>query len=108
MLREIIEKRRREKGLTLATLSSKSGVSIAHLGRIERGEHSPSGQVLRKLSKPLGFTEIELFKLAGFLSPDEVDDRMENLKVELKKEIARSLIQLFHKVDAFNAKVKEP
>ena len=46
-----------------------SGVSPSHLGRIERGERFPSAAILRKLAKPLGFEEDELFTLAGYLSP---------------------------------------
>ncbi len=46
-----------------------SGVSASHLGRIERGERFPSASVLRKIAKPLGFEEDELFTLAGYLSP---------------------------------------
>ena len=46
-----------------------AGVSASHLGRIERGERFPSGSVLRKIARPLGFEEDELFTLAGYLSP---------------------------------------
>ena len=46
-----------------------SSVSPSHLGRIERGERYPSGSILRKIAKPLGFKENELFTLAGYLSP---------------------------------------
>jgi len=46
-----------------------SGVSASHLGRMERGDRFPSAHVLRKIAKPLGFDEDELFTLAGFLSP---------------------------------------
>ena len=45
-----------------------SGVSASHLGRIERGERFPSAHILRKIAKPLGFGEDELFTLAGYLS----------------------------------------
>ena len=55
--------------LTLQELSSVSGVSPSHLGRIERGERFPSASILRRLAKPLGFEEDELFTLAGYLSP---------------------------------------
>jgi transcriptional regulator with XRE-family HTH domain len=55
--------------LTLQELAAASGVSSSHLGRIERGERFPSARILRKISKPLGFDEDELFTLAGFLSP---------------------------------------
>ena len=44
-------------------------MSSSHLGRIERGERFPSARILRRIAKPLGFNEDELFTLAGFLSP---------------------------------------
>ena len=49
-------------------LAANSGVSASHLGRIERGGRFPSAHILRKIAKPLGFNENELFMLAGFLS----------------------------------------
>ncbi len=55
--------------LMLQELAAASGVSPSHLGRIERGERFPSARILRKIAKPLGFDEDELFTLAGFLSP---------------------------------------
>lgn len=54
--------------LTLHQLSLASGVSISHLGRIEKGERYPSATILQKLAKPLGFEENDLFTLAGYLS----------------------------------------
>ena len=55
--------------LTLRELMELTGVSASHLGRIEGGERFPSASVLRKIAKPLGFEEDELFTLAGYLSP---------------------------------------
>jgi len=55
--------------LTLQKLSLMSGVSISHLGRMERGERFPSVMILRKIAEPLGFGEGELFTFAGYLSP---------------------------------------
>ncbi len=55
--------------LTLRGLATASGLSPSHLGRIERGERFPSAYILRRIAKPLGFDESELFTLAGFLSP---------------------------------------
>ena len=54
--------------LTLQELSGISGVSSSHLGRIERGERFPSASILRRIARPLGFEEEELFTLAGYLS----------------------------------------
>ena len=55
--------------LTLQQLAAASGVSASHLGRIEKGQRFPSASILRRIAKPLGFDEDELFTLAGYLSP---------------------------------------
>jgi len=68
-LGEIIRQQRVSIPLTLQELASQSSTSPSHLGRIERGERFPSARILRKVAKPLGFEEDELFTLAGYLSP---------------------------------------
>ena len=68
-LGRILKQQRIAIPLTLQELATTSGVSSSHLGRIERGERFPSAHVLRKIAKPLGFEEGELFTLAGYLSP---------------------------------------
>ena len=68
-LPRIIKQQRIMRELTLQKLSAMSGVSQSYLGRIERGERFPSAHVLRKIAKPLGFGEGELFTLAGYLAP---------------------------------------
>jgi len=68
-LGRLIKQQRFMNKLTLRQLSDKSGVSPSHLARIERGERFPSGCILRKIAKPLGFDESELLILAGYLSP---------------------------------------
>ena len=68
-LGKIIRQQRAAMPLTLQELATSSGVSPSHLGRIERGERFPSASILRKIAKPLGFEEDELFTLAGYLSP---------------------------------------
>jgi transcriptional regulator with XRE-family HTH domain len=68
-LGKILKQQRITVPLTLQELAASSGVSSSHLGRIERGERFPSARILRKIAKPLGFDEDELFTLAGFLSP---------------------------------------
>ncbi len=66
---EIIRQQRVAIPLTLQELAQKAGVSPSHLGRMERGERFPSARILRRIAKPLGFDEEELFTLAGYLSP---------------------------------------
>ena len=68
-LGRILKQQRVALPLTLQELAIASGVSSSHLGRIERGERFPSAHILRKIARPLGFDEDELFTLAGFLSP---------------------------------------
>ena len=65
---KIIKRQRVLVPLTLKELSDMTGISPSHLGRIERGERFPSARILRKIAKPLGFAEDELFTLAGYLS----------------------------------------
>jgi len=67
-LARIIKQQRISIPLTVRELGARSGVSPSHLGRIEGGERFPSGLILRKIAKPLGFEENELFMLAGYLS----------------------------------------
>jgi len=63
-----LKQRRLSLELTLRELAAKSGVSSSGLGRVERGDRFPSGHILRKIAKPLGFAEIELLTRAGYLS----------------------------------------
>ena len=67
-LSSMIRQQRLSRSLTLRELAAKSGISTSHLYRIERGERLPSAHILRRVAKPLGFEEDELFMLAGFLS----------------------------------------
>jgi transcriptional regulator with XRE-family HTH domain len=68
-LGKIIRRQRVALPLTQQELAAVTGVSPSYLGRIERGERFPSARVLRRIAKPLGFGEDELFTLAGYLSP---------------------------------------
>ena len=68
-LGKIIKQQRVLVPLTLKELATMAGISSSHLGRIERGERFPSARILRKIAKPLGFEEGEIFTLAGYLSP---------------------------------------
>ena len=79
--------------LTLRELATMSGVSSSHLGRIERGQRFPSGSVLRKLAKPLGFEEDVLFTLAGYLSPQSSSESQEPSRGQLDPYVAGLLSQ---------------
>jgi transcriptional regulator with XRE-family HTH domain len=64
----ILKQQRHASNLTLYELSAASGVSPSHLGRIEKGDRFPSASVLQRIAGPLGFSEGELFTLAGYLT----------------------------------------
>ena len=66
---EILRQRRVTVPLTLQELGAMASVSPSHLGRIENGGRFPSARILRRIARPLGFEEDELFALAGYLSP---------------------------------------
>ncbi len=99
-LGEVIKERRKSKKLKLRQVTAMSGVSTSHLGRIEKGKRFPSIHTLRKLAEPLGFTETELLRQAGFL-PRDSEDRLDRLKQEIKREIADTLVALHNKIDSF-------
>ena len=77
-LGRIIRQQRVTIPLTLQQLSAASGVSASHLGRIEKGQRFPSASILRRIARPLGFDEDELFTLAGYLSPQPAGIAEEN------------------------------
>jgi len=82
--------------LTLQELGSTAGVSPSHLGRIENGGRFPSARILRRIAKPLGFEEDELFALAGYLSPHPpsvAEARPEYTGGQLDPYVARVLAQ---------------
>ena len=65
---EMLRLQRVTMQLTLHELSAKAQISPSHLGRIEKGTRFPSARVLKRLAKPLGYDEDQLFTLAGYLS----------------------------------------
>ena len=88
-LGKIVKQRRGEIPLSLQELSRASGVSPSYLGRVERGQRFPSARVLRKIAKPLGFSESELLASAGYLSfpPDIEGERLDpNVAAVLSQE----------------------
>lgn len=94
-LGKIIRQHRVTMPLTLQELSAVSKVSPSHLGRIERGERFPSASILRKIARPLGFEEDELFTLAGYLSPQSsiAEERAEYRGGQVDPYVSKMLAQ---------------
>ncbi|MFH0847359.1 MAG: helix-turn-helix transcriptional regulator [Chloroflexota bacterium] len=95
-LAQLIRNQRIALSLTIRELAKASGASASYLGRIERGERSPSGQTLKKIARPLGFDVNELFTLAGYLpTPSGVAERTPSYfgSRQLDPWVARTLAQ---------------
>ncbi len=89
---KIIKKQRKSISLSLRQLSELSGVSVAHLGRIEQGLRKPSTRTLQKIAEPLRFDLYELLVIAGHLLPEPStfsDEEREKLRVELNTLLQR-------------------
>jgi len=67
---EYLKKLREDKGCSINQLALYSGVSAAHISRIERGLREASPDILEKLSKSLGVSHEELMVKAGYISSD--------------------------------------
>lgn len=59
----LIKDIRRQKGMTIAGLSRRSGVSAAHLSDIEKNFKSPSLLVMVRIAKALKVEVTELYKV---------------------------------------------
>jgi len=68
--------------MTLKELASASGVSPSHLGRIEKGERFPSARILRKIARPLGFSEGALFALADYLPLESISTPKGDIQID--------------------------
>jgi transcriptional regulator with XRE-family HTH domain len=82
-LGKLLQQKRKSVRLTLNRLSAASGVSPSHLGRIENGERFPSADILQRIARPLGFSEEEIFTLAGYISTRQpVEEKVPASKID--------------------------
>lgn len=65
----IKEYRKNNENLTLRGLSDLTGISFSHLGKIERGEHTPTKETLNIIANALGIDKNKLYVKAGY-TPD--------------------------------------
>ena len=65
-----IRRLRQEKGLTLAQLAERSGLSIGHLSQVERGLSTPTIRQLQAISAAMGEQIGRFFRPASATPPD--------------------------------------
>jgi len=99
---KVIRDHRKKKSLTLNQLSDLSGVSIAHLSRVELGQRVPSPRTLQSIARSLGFDLNELLVLAGYISP-ETSASSEEQRNKLRAE----LNMLLERMDTASKRIKE-
>lgn len=116
-LGKILKTRRLMMAHTLSELAMLSEVSTSHLARIERGERFPSASILKRIAKPLGLNEIELFTIAGYLpsTPNDMGqsttlDSLNNLDAYVASVLAsepvdkqRAIIGIFNILKAISS-----
>lgn len=95
------ERRRVECGLSLQALGERCGVSDSEILKIERGERqSTSRHAFRRIASELGFHPLELSKLAGYLSEDDLKGVLPVKGLERLNEAQLSKVQSY--VDFIN------
>jgi transcriptional regulator with XRE-family HTH domain len=99
---ELIRQQRKSIPLTLKQLAGMSGVSAAHLGRIELGQRRASADVFLKITKPLGLDVRELLILAGYPLPEP-----SGLPHKHTEKLRTELHTLVNRVIADSKRIKE-
>jgi transcriptional regulator with XRE-family HTH domain len=99
---KIIREQRKSIPLSLKQLSEMSGVSIAHLARVENGERVPSPNILQKIAKHLHFDLNELLIGASYISPDP-----SNSSEEQRNKLRAELSELLERVECDGKRIKE-
>ncbi len=95
---------RNEKGYSIEELAHRANISITHLGRVERGDRSPSLDILGKIVNGLDISFAELFN--DFQVPKDDKDttlailinRVNSLNSNEQKELLIILDSLFRMI----------
>jgi len=94
-----IKRIREERGISQRTLARKAGVSNTTLAYIEAGETNPRPDTLEKIATALNISYEELLIKAGYLSPDNKENKVpepsDSLQVEATKHPLARLIAKF-------------
>ncbi len=80
-LGDFLHEQRRGAQLSLRQLADQAGVSNPYLSQIERGLRRPSAEVLHQLAKALRISAETMYVRAGFLDPEDDQERSVQLAV---------------------------
>ena len=69
---DYLQKVRQEQQISIRRLAALTDISHSEINKIENGERTnPSPLNLNTIAKVLGINQIECFKIAGYIDPDE-------------------------------------
>jgi len=99
----IIRTIRKRRGYTIEELAHLCGLHSTHIGKIERGEISPSVENLEKITSVLNLTLVEFFKMIPYNS-DTIDSDVAGVMIQKKigamanveKEKLLQFLELYH------------
>ncbi|MBF0487894.1 MAG: helix-turn-helix transcriptional regulator [Nitrospirae bacterium] len=77
---EYIKSKRKEKGITLQTLSKKSGVSCGYLSRVEHGEYEVTFKNLLRILDGLDTSIYDFLNVIGYFPPSYKKENGMNTK----------------------------
>jgi transcriptional regulator with XRE-family HTH domain len=124
-----IRKIRKAKDLSLKEVGRRGGLSHSYISQIENGKRTnPTYSVIKKLSKGLGFSYLELLEIAGYFEGvseekkeqmksryeilEVLDDEIRNLLLEMssdnntfEKEFVSGLLEIIEDTDELDPNV---
>ncbi|WP_249871574.1 helix-turn-helix domain-containing protein [Oceanobacillus saliphilus] len=91
--------RKNERNISLRELSDLTGISFSHLGKIERGEYTPSRTTVTTLATALGLDKNKLLLMSGF-APESHEGSPEDwlLKPSEENESANKKLEIIDKI----------
>ncbi len=87
---DYLQKVRQEQQISIRRLAALTDISHSEINKIENGERTnPSPLNLKAIAKVLGINQIECFKIAGYIDPDEqsTDDYFSDFSSEETEQI---------------------
>lgn len=87
---DYLQKVRQEQQISIRRLAALTDISHSEINKIENGERTnPSPLNLKTIAKVLGINQIECFKIAGYIDPDEhsLDDYFSDFSSEETEQI---------------------
>jgi len=108
-LGDFLHEQRRGARLSLRQVADQAGVSNPYLSQIERGLRRPSAEVLQRLAKALRISAETMYVRAGFLDPEDDQERSVQLAVQADPGLSERQKQVLLDIyDSFRRETDRP